>query len=82
MIVLEKSTETRRSTQQQSKENCYLCKEMKRRNLSVYIRNKSRNDEGIHEEDEENDTIHDEKKTADASQNKSAKSRNTEKQKS
>lgn len=85
VIVLEKSAETRRKTQQQSKENCYFCKEMKRRNLGVYIRSKSRSDschEGIHEEEEESDTTYGEKKTADASQNKSAKSHNTEKQKS
>jgi len=85
VIVLEKSIETRRSTQQQSKENCYLCKEMKRRNLAVYIRSKSRSDschEGIHEEEEESDVTHSEKKTTDASQNKSLKSSNTEKQKS
>ncbi|XP_012228840.1 uncharacterized protein fok [Linepithema humile] len=79
-----KKSETRRSTRELSKENCYLCKEMKRRNLAVYIRSKSRSDschEGIQEE-EENDTTHGEQKTADPSQNKSAKSRNTEKQKS
>lgn len=80
-----KSTETRRNTQQQSKENCYFCKEMKRRNLATYIRSKSRSDschEGIHEEEEETDATYNEKKTANASQNKSAKSPNTEKQKS
>jgi len=69
--------ENQRTVQQQSKENCHLCKEMKRRNLAVYIRSKSRSDschEGIHEEEEENDIMYNERKVADADQNKSAKS--------
>ncbi|KYQ56342.1 hypothetical protein ALC60_04749 [Trachymyrmex zeteki] len=68
-----KSVENQRTVQQQSKENCHLCKEMKRRNLAVYIRSKSRSDschEGIQEE-EENDN---ERKIVDADRNKSAKS--------
>lgn len=71
--------ENQRTMQQQSKESCHLCKEMKRRNLAVYIRSKSRSDschEGIYEEEEENDTMHNEKKVANANQNKSAKSCN------
>jgi len=74
---LGKSVENQRAVQQQSKENCHLCKEMKRRNLAVYIRSKSRSDschEGIHEEEEENDIMYNERKVADADQNKSAKS--------
>ncbi|GAB1866026.1 hypothetical protein CAJAP_07105 [Camponotus japonicus] len=71
-----KSVENQRTMQQQSKESCHLCKEMKRRNLAVYIRSKSRNDschEGIHEEEEENDAMHSEKNVANTNQNKSAK---------
>lgn len=73
---LGKSMENQRTMQQQSKESCHLCKEMKRRNLAVYIRSKSRNDschEGIHEEEEENDAMHSEKNVANTNQNKSAK---------
>jgi hypothetical protein len=73
---LEKSMGTQRSVKPQFKENCHLCKEMKRRNLAVYIRSKSRSDschEGI-EEEEENDVMQNEKKVADADQDKSAKS--------
>lgn len=70
--------ENQRIEQQQSKESCHLCKEMKRRNLAVYIRSKSRSDschEGIYEEEEENDIVmYNEKKAADADRNKSAKS--------
>ncbi|CAL1676084.1 unnamed protein product [Lasius platythorax] len=64
-----KSVESQRTTQQQSKESCHLCKEMKRRNLAIYIRSKSRSDschEGIHEEEEENDAMHSEKKVTNA----------------
>ncbi|XP_012539959.1 uncharacterized protein LOC105838738 [Monomorium pharaonis] len=71
-----KKSEAQRSVQPQFKENCHLCKEMKRRNLAVYIRSKSRSDschEGI-EEEEENDVTHNERKVADADQNKPAKS--------
>lgn len=74
---LGKSVESQRNAQQQSKENCHLCKEMKRRNLAVYIRSKSRSDschEGINEEEEENDAMCNERKVADADRNKSAKS--------
>jgi len=48
---------------------------MKRRNLAVYIRSKSRSDschEGINEEEEENDVMYNERKVTDADQNKSA----------
>ncbi|XP_011692253.1 PREDICTED: uncharacterized protein LOC105452650 [Wasmannia auropunctata] len=72
-----KSVENQRAVQQQSKENCHLCKEMKRRNLAVYIRSKSRSDschEGINEEEEENDAMYNERKAGDAERNKSAKS--------
>ncbi|XP_011156539.1 uncharacterized protein LOC105193694 [Solenopsis invicta] len=71
-----KPTGNQRSMQSQFKENCHLCKEMKRRNLAVYIRSKSRSDschEGI-EEEEENDAMQNEKKVADADRDKSAKS--------
>lgn len=73
---IEKSMESQRTLQQQSKESCHLCKEMKRRNLAVYIRSKSRTDschEGIHEEEEENDAMHNEKNVANTNQNKSGK---------
>ncbi|KYN13856.1 hypothetical protein ALC57_13930 [Trachymyrmex cornetzi] len=72
----QKSVENQRTVQQQSKENCHLCKEMKRRNLAVYIRSKSRSDschEGIQEE-EENDVMYNERKIVNADRNKSAKS--------
>ncbi|XP_011631729.1 uncharacterized protein LOC105423624 [Pogonomyrmex barbatus] len=72
-----KTVENQRNVQQQSKENCHLCKEMKRRNLAVYIRSKSRSDschEGIHEEEEENDVMSCERKVVDVDKNKSAKS--------
>ena len=49
---------------------------MKRRNLAVYIRSKSRSDschEGIQEE-EENDVMYNERKIINADRNKSAKS--------
>ncbi|KYM98143.1 hypothetical protein ALC62_11133 [Cyphomyrmex costatus] len=74
--LLRKSVENQRTVQQQSKENCHFCKEMKRRNLAVYIRSKSRSDschEGIQEE-EESDVMYNERKIADADRNKSAKS--------
>ncbi|KAM0734758.1 hypothetical protein ACS0PU_011577 [Formica fusca] len=81
-----KSVESQRTTQQQSKESCHLCKEMKRRNLAVYIRSKSRSDschEGIHEEEEENDAMNSEKNVANTNKNKFAKSLcNTKKQES
>ncbi|KYM85174.1 hypothetical protein ALC53_04963 [Atta colombica] len=73
---LGKSVENQRTVQQQSKENCHFCKEMKRRNLAVYIRSKSRSDschEGIQEE-EENDVMYNERKIINADRNKSAKS--------
>lgn len=40
-----------------SKENCYLCRESKRRSLAAYIRGKSRRNscQEIHEEEEEHD---------------------------
>ncbi|XP_003489087.1 uncharacterized protein LOC100741667 [Bombus impatiens] len=40
-----------------SKENCYLCRENKRRSLAAYIREKSRRNscQEIHEEEEERD---------------------------
>lgn len=69
--------ENQRTEQQQSKESCHLCKEMKRRNLAVYIRSKSRSDschEGIDEEEEENDVMYNERKATEADQTKSAKS--------
>ncbi|EZA58179.1 hypothetical protein DMN91_011373 [Ooceraea biroi] len=67
-----KSAEHQRAMQQQYKESCYLCKETKRRNLAVYIRSKSRSDSchGIHEEEEEIDAIHGEKKNASVKQEK------------
>ncbi|XP_018337325.1 PREDICTED: uncharacterized protein LOC108745590 [Trachymyrmex septentrionalis] len=71
-----KSVENQRTVQQLSKENCHFCKEMKRRNLAVYIRSKSRSDschEGIQEE-EENDVMYNERKIVNADRNKSAKS--------
>ncbi|TGZ46757.1 uncharacterized protein [Temnothorax longispinosus] len=71
-----KSAENQRTVQPQSKESCYLCKEMKRRNLAAYIRSKSRSDschEGINEEEEETDVTCNERKVADANRNKSAK---------
>ncbi|KAL0121745.1 hypothetical protein PUN28_006902 [Cardiocondyla obscurior] len=72
-----KSTENQRAVQPQSKESCHLCKEMKRRNLAIYIRSKSRSDscnEGIHEEEEESDVKYNDKSTANTDQNKSTKS--------
>lgn len=64
--------ESQRPLQQQYKESCHLCKEMKRRNLAVYIRSKSRSDSshGIYEEEEEIDAMHSEKKNASANQEK------------
>lgn len=62
-----------------------MCKEMKKRNLAVYIRNKRSNsyNEEI-EEEEEHDVKHDEKNGGDAGQSKSARSpsKTDEKQKS
>jgi len=72
VYFIEKSVENKRSMQQQYKESCYLCKEMKRRNLAVYIKSKSRNDSchGIHEEEEEIDAMPVEKKNINVNQEK------------
>ncbi|XP_020282254.1 uncharacterized protein LOC109854003 [Pseudomyrmex gracilis] len=80
-----KVAEKQRSSEKLSKEKCHLCKEMKRRNLAVYIRNKRSNsyNEEIEEEEEHDATKHDEKNGREtADQGKSAKSKTDKMQKS